>query len=203
MFCRADEDRPFTYSFDIVDQCTKMKRKLVNPISHSGSLTTKLRYDVGGSCAKEGNRMIMVSGTVTDRFGATAELCDIKTNDPPCPFVSFLYSIKIDNSADLINSVQSKLDQNQITGIEAVDELTFAVQARQAQNRDTPDELSNANKSKIAQELVDVLSIVKKAADDTLDASTLDATTRQTPRIQGWSLLYILPTRRTNESQCF
>ena len=194
MFRRADEHRPFTYSFDTVDQCTQTKRKLVNPISHSGSLTTKLRYDVGGSCAEEGDRMIVVSGTVTDRLGATAELCGStqrngtqRDRSRPCPFVSFLYSIKIDNPADYIQRVQSNWNQNQITGMEAVDELTFAVQAQQAQNQDAPDGLSNANKSKIAQELVDVLSVVEDVCNDALSADT-----RQTPRIQGWYKLYIL-----------
>ena len=99
----------------------------------SGSLTTDLRYDVGGECEQEGDRLVMVAGTVTDRFGATAELCD---RESKCPFVVFSFKTDILIEADeFVDQIDQRFKDNQITGMEAVDDLIFAVQAGQAQAR--------------------------------------------------------------------
>ena len=146
----------------------------------SGSLTTDLRYDIGEACEQEGDRLVMVAGTVTDRLGATAELCD---RESKCPFVAFAEeedALQEMDPATIIEDVKEKLGNNQITGMQAVDELTFAVEARQGQVNRAKDTLSDANQSSISDELVTVLSMVQDAAEDALSAET-----RETPRVQG------------------
>ena len=166
--------------------CTGLKRVLVNPISTSGSLTTDLRYDVGGECRQEGERLVIVAGKVTDRLGATAELCD---RDSKCPFAAFSPKGNVLNNiqtGNLIRGVQNKLTKNQITKMQAVDELTFAVQTRNAQTREkfaNDDETRKMSSSSLS-DLIEVLQIVKAAADDVLGAET-----RQTPRFQGALIL--------------
>ena len=128
---------------------------------------------------------MMVAGTVTDRFGATAELCD---RDSECPFVAFSsqeQALQDLETAELINDVQKQLDSNQITKMQAVDELTFAVQARQAQKRANEKNASISDErqpltSREEKELISVLDIVKDAAADALGTKT-----QQTPRLQG------------------
>ena len=190
MLCRADEDRPFTYTFDAVDLCTKYTQNLDNPIATSDSITTRIRYDMGGDCALKGDRLVMVVGTVTDRLGASAELCDRSKN---CPLVFFPPLTSISHQPkEIIGDVQAKLEQNQITNMQAVDELMFAVQSRQAQKKLKKAAAAAGKKSAIpdisveeeAKELVQVLDMVKSAAND-----ALGKTTQQTPRVQGGSLL--------------
>ena len=88
----------------------------------------------------------------------------------------------------IVNDVKSKINNNQITGIQAVDELTFAVQARQARNRQRDNdgqtkEVTAEQQQEEEQELVDVLSVVQDAAEGFMSAET-----KQTPRLQGASL---------------
>ena len=150
---------------------------------NSGSLTTDLRYDVGGLCSQEGDRLVMVAGTVTDRFGATAELCD---RDSECKLVAFsIFAAPTEDAATLIDAVAEKLNKNQITGMQAVDEVTFAVQVRQAQgqaaNGDSEGEdISPEVTKKREKELMTVLTIVENATE-----GALAITTQQTPLLQG------------------
>ena len=187
---RADDEAPFTYSFDTIDICTRTKRVLVNPISASGSLTTDLRYDVGGVCEQEGDRLVMVAGTVTDRFGATAELCD---RESKCPFVAFSPDKDVLRKFETVNyvrGVQKQLNKNQITKMQAVGELTFAVQIQNAharvkreqmqQNQAVNDQGLREIESKRQNDLITVLDIVKGAADDALITET-----HKTPLLQG------------------
>ena len=191
VLCRADEDRPFTYTFDAVDLCTKYTHNLDNPIATSDSITTRLRYDMGGDCALKGDRLVMVVGTVTDRLGASAELCDRSKN---CPMVVFPPLTSITHQPkEIINDVQAKVDQNQITNMQAVDELMFAVQSRQAQKKlkkaaaaagKDVSAIPDISVEEEAKELVQVLDMVRSAAN-----GALGKTTQQTPRVQGGSLL--------------
>ena len=185
MPCRAGEDRPFTYSFDTVDFCTKSERNLNNPNPNANAITTKLRYDLGGSCSRSGDRLVMVVGTATDRFGASAELCNRKSQ---CPFVALSPMPDVE-PAELIRGAQAQLKTNQITSLQAVDELTFAVQARRRQTKQRkngPEKGSGSSsgeeftQEEEEEELVTVLSMLADAADETLGEAT-----PQTPRVQG------------------
>ena len=162
--------------------CTGLKRVLVNPIATSGSLTTDLRYDVGGECRQDSDRLVMVAGTVTDRLGATVELCN---RDSKCPFVAFTPNkdlLRNIQTANLISDVQNKLAKNQITKMQAVDELTFAVRTRSAQAREkfTNDDETQKMTPSRQNDLIQVLQVVEAAADDALGTKT-----RQTPQLQG------------------
>ena len=79
-----------------MDICTGTERKLINPRPTDNTITTTIRYDMGASCASEGDRVVMVTGTVTDRFGASAPLCD---RDSQCPLVAFSQFQEIDPDA--------------------------------------------------------------------------------------------------------
>ena len=191
-FCRADEDQPFTYSFDAIDVCTKKQQKLNNAIPTRSSITTKIRYDLAAPCKHRGDRLVMVVGTVTDRLGASADLCD-RTFE--CPFIAFEDLPDMD-PAEMIRDVRNKLANNQVTGMQAVDELTFAVQTRQLKRKkdgpakdkgDTADEKIDSKaftQKDEEEELVTVLTLVQDAAKDALGAET-----RQTPRVQGRRML--------------
>ena len=168
----VDNDLPLTYNFYTVDICTEAKRGLMKRLPTSSSLSTALRYDIGSSCSDAGDRRVVVKGTVTDQLGATAQLCE------NCPVVVFDFSI-IDNIGDTskrIASTHLQFKNNQITGLQAVDELTFALQARQAQNL-----IANETDTEL------MLDVAEKAAHDTLEADTPD-----TPRIQGSYMLHML-----------
>ena len=124
----------------------------------------------------------MVAGTVTDRFGATAELCD---RDSECKLVTISADPTEEDPTTLIDEVTQKLNSNQMTGMQAVDEVTFAVQALQAEARaaskksDGKDNVEEDTKE-LEGELITVLDIVKRAAKDALGTKT-----QQTPRLQG------------------
>ena len=105
----------------------------------------------------------MVVGTVTNTLGASAELCD---READCPFVRIPIIPTID-PAIIITETKATLISNQITSLEALDELTFAMQLRERQNRDVENEEAN---SEFEEELVQVLSMIKDAAADILGA---------------------------------
>merc|ERR1719305_267011 len=77
----------------------------------------------------------MVVGTVQNRFGASDELCNREPESlKRCPFVA-LSVIPDFKPAALIADVQGQLGKNQITSMQAVEDLTFAMQERQRQVR--------------------------------------------------------------------
>ena len=66
-----------------------------NAIPTSNTITTKIRPDLGTPCVQneggDNTRVMMVVGTVTDRYGAVSEVCDRTRNlesDNPCPLVT-------------------------------------------------------------------------------------------------------------------
>ena len=90
----------------------------------------------------------------------------------------------------LILSVASQLDKNQITSMQAIGELTLAVQALQRQARqsrgnetradDIDEHQSESKEERAEQKVLTVLSLIKGAVNDTVRTST-----PQTPRAQG------------------
>ena len=170
-----------------MDACTQTERNLDNPIPTDNAIDTTLRYDIGKPCPNVLNRAVMVTGSVTDQLGASAELCDRGIN---CPFVT-LSLISDLQPAKLIAAAQSQLARNQITSLHAVDELNFALQMHQRQARqeksnetESGNMESPENEMTQEQELATVLSIVKDAANDTLAIDT-----PQTPRAQGLCII--------------
>ena len=102
----------------------------------------------------------MVVGTVTDRLGASAELCD---RESKCPLVSLSKMAEVD-PADLVGDVVYRFETGRMSSVEAVDELQFAVQTGLAQ----PEKLELADLDKL-------LPILEMAANDTSAASTPQA----------------------------
>ena len=171
--------------------CTQTVLSLYNPIPTNNAITTKLRYDLGKPCSRPGDRLVMVVGTVQNRFGASDELCNREPESlKRCPFVA-LSVIPDFKPAALIADVQGQLGKNQITSMQAVEDLTFAMQARQrqvrqqekrrAENDDNSDGSGRVTMPKEQeQEVLTVLSMLKEAANDTVGVGT-----SQTPRVQG------------------
>ena len=182
-----DEDAPFSYSFDTLDVCTKRKINLVNPIPASNNITTQLRYDLGGSCSRSADNLVMLKGFVADRFGARAELCNRKSQ---CPIVTLSPMPDI-NSTEWIHNVMSQWAKNEIATLQAVNDVTWAVQARHGQTKRIREGVDNADGNSIGkqltrkqreQELATVLSVVTRAADEYLSADSADIP--QKPRVQ-------------------
>ena len=171
-----------------MDVCTQAEHYLENPIPTDNAINAKLRYDIGKPCPSADDRAVMVTGSVTDRLGASAELCEQGIN---CPVVT-LSLISDLQPANLIATARSQLAQNQITGLHAVDELTFALQIQQLQTRqeksngtESGKRESPENKKTQERELVTVLSIIKDTANDTLATGT-----SRTPRAQGLCVFF-------------
>ena len=162
---RADEDRPFTFSFDTVDLCTKNEHHLVKPNPYDNTITTKLRFELDSACSTLDDRLVMVVGTVTDRFGASAQLCD---RELQCPLVS-LSEMPDLNPAGIIDDVIAHFQKNRMSIFEAVAELQHAVQASWEQ----PKKLKPTDLDRL-------LPILEIAADENLAVST-----PQTPQLQG------------------
>ena len=170
-----------TYAFDSVDHCTKTVRNLNNPIPTANAITTTLRYDLGSSCEKKGEREVIIVGTVTDRMGAKASFCDPSSN---CPSVILSLIPKLEPQK-IIDSAMQQIKQNRITSLQAIDELTFAMQARQRQSReetidDFNSDITEREQEEQVQEVLTVLSMVASAANETLKGDT-----PQAPRVQG------------------
>lgn len=179
---------PFTYEFDAIDLCTNSVHGLVNPIPTANALTTQLRYDVGKPCARAGDRQVMVVGTVMDRLGASAELCNRQSK---CPIVELSPVSDLDPRA-MITAVKTRMINNSITSLKAVDQLIFAVQTihhqiNKHENRDHVQDgnggLSDRTSEKVwgEQDVLSVLSMLVTAAQDTMRVVTL-----QTLRVRGW-----------------
>ena len=166
-----DEDAPFSYSFDTLDVCTKRKTNLVNPIPASNNITTQLRYDLGGSCSRIADNLVMIKGFIADRFGARAELCNRKSQ---CPLVTLSPMPDI-NSTDWIHNAMSQWANNEITTLQLVNDVTFAVSSN-ANGNSIGKQLTRKQRE---QELATVLSVVTRAADEYLSADT-----PQKPRVQ-------------------
>ena len=122
-----------------------------NPTPTANTITTKIRPDLGTPCVQKkvgtgGNtRVMMVVGTVTDRYGAVSELCDRDPDsDNPCPLVTLTGvpdtgapgsgepDADVPNSgfldikpSDMIRDVRSQLGKNHMTSLEAVSDLTL------------------------------------------------------------------------------
>ena len=95
------------------------------------------------------------------------------------------------NSTDWIQNVMSQWAKNEIATLQAVNDVTWAVQARHGQTKRIREGVDNADGNSIGkqltrkqreQELATVLSVVTRAADEYLSVDSAD--TPQKPRIQ-------------------
>ena len=90
----------------------------------------------------------------------------------------------------MIADALSKRNQNQITDMQAVDQLALAVELRQRQtaSADTRHAGGSGNngltRTEVERELRTVLSVINDAAEDALGTET-----QHTPRLQGQSLV--------------
>ena len=172
---RVGEDQPFTYSFKTIDLCTHAEFHLYKPLPEANTITSPLYYDVETPCARRNDRSVMVLGTVTDRLGASVDMC----NSGSCPVVALAILPDIEASSLFVDT-KSLLRKNLITNTKAVEDVTLAMRVyhRQLRQREEVSKISNISKD---VELLDsVISVIANVTADTLAFNTL-----QTPRNQG------------------
>jgi len=134
---------------------------------------------------------VEVSGTVTDRLGASAELCNKKDCEPV-----ILSPMPDPDPNELFRQLETKLNETQITRVQAMDGYVFAVQALQKQIRKTGQNNTNntATSPRPTSEQVKQMLVALEAFEQAA-ISTLGEITPDTPAIQGLLLVRILRAR--------
>merc|ERR1719174_1883192 len=182
------EDLPLRYSFDTKDLCTGWRRKLPAPIGNDNSIDVLLIYDLEGLCeanynqSKPENRSVAVFGSVADRYGSSAELCDVDSLE--CPIVSLGPIVDME-PANMISDVQTMIEDNQMTPLQAVDSLAVAVRMRRGRRKRKKTKQLNEQEQKTEQkkelnEKENILTMLENAASEVMEEDSLE-----TPRAQG------------------
>lgn len=176
-----------TYSFHTIDTCTNGISFLENPIPTATAIITTLRPDLGRSCGGGDSRVLVVAGTVTDRLGASAELCN-----KDCDLV-ILSPMPDPDPNELFRQLETKLNETQITRVQAMDGYVFAVQALQKQIRKTGQNNTATSPRPTGEQVKQML--VALEAFEQAAISTLGEITPDTPAMQGLLLVRILRAR--------
>ena len=182
------EDLPLRYSFNTKDLCTGWVRKLPPPVGNDNNIDVMLLHDLEGLCELE-NRRVEIFGTVSDRYGSSAELCDIASE---CPIAALEPMIDVE-PAEMIGDVQTLIKDNKMTSLEALDQISVAVKIRQSQEKQSEQDKTATQQKDVIDEKVEVLSILKVAASEALEEDTL-----QTSRLQG-QIMDVIASTITNE----
>ena len=169
------EDLPLRYSFNTKDPCTGWVRKLPPPVGNDNNVDVMLLYDLEGACGND-NRRVVIFGTVADRYGSSAELCDIASE---CPVVALDPMVDME-PADMIGDVQTLIQDNQMTSLEAVDQISIAVKIQQSQEKQSKEDKTRVPQKDDIDEKVGVLSILQVAASEAVEEDTME-----TSRLQG------------------
>ena len=171
--CRVDdpEDLPFIYSFDTQDVYTNWTRMLPLPIGNRIP-AVQLLYDTDTPQQMPTRRVergVRIVGTVADRLGSSAELCDRAS-------LSSCYKVTLEPfqgiQSNMINTINDQFNDNKISITEAVSRMSTAVKLRAGQkDEQSPTEEQKTPKEETAENL-QILSLLATAASDLTEQDT-------------------------------
>ena len=141
-------------------------RKLPLPVGNSID-AVQLLYDPDVSereLSIFGERAVEIVGTIADRYGSSAELCD---STATCPSV-ILEPIG-DVNSNLINDTYAQMSSNTISSLQAVDQMAVAIKLRFTQKTNSEASMHSASEDE------QILHVLEKATDDLLEQDSLQA----------------------------